>query len=542
MRFCLILLFTLIPSLLTLAAQTFQITEISPHKVGDLEEWFEFRVEGEVDLSQYRVSNAKNLPKSLEKALPGTTPGYYYFEKSPVSLANDGGEIQILDSEDNIITEAVYPKTKSGTTKDYKWAEIWNWSDDFRQFIPLLYRSNRDPVFAHTRGTINHKLPTPNERFVLLFSEASPDQDFLEFYVVDGPDEINLKYAQFKHNGSTVRQFESDHIVSPGDFILFEASVSGGSGTVEVILNGDTSLEKRADAVCWQNETLSKTEADRVEKFIQAGDWQGHCYSLAESIKNESVARLDSNQDTNTALDLWRHFNGSPGEINAPQNQPPQAKITIQGSGKTVGHPPFSLNVTGESSLDPDGIKDLKAFQWYLNDRLFSEAANPLNYKIESLGQYELRLVIEDHSGAKSEAVQIIVVQSKASAPTVKNKLSLKDFVAAVPITNLDNTNVATPLVNNWFAPVLENAVFINRLRYPLAEDSTQTPIVPNITPPLNLNRRIILPAEVRKRLRRNLGLIWDWRERQWAGGVGLISDVAIDQNSERFLAAFGAP
>ena len=72
----LFLLILFIPGLVF--GQTFQITEVSPHKVGIQEEWFEFKVEEEVDLSQYQISNGRNLPKALDTALGGET-GYYYF-------------------------------------------------------------------------------------------------------------------------------------------------------------------------------------------------------------------------------------------------------------------------------------------------------------------------------------------------------------------------------------------------------------------------------------------------------------------------------
>jgi len=533
--------------------QTFQITEISPHKVGILEEWFEFKVAGEVDLSQYQISNGKSLPKPIDSALAGET-GYYYFEKSPVSLANDGGVIQILDLAGEVISEMNYPKTKSGSTKNYDWAEIWNANEEASG--PLIYRSDGDPNYIHTRGEINRKLPTDPATYQLLLSEAAPkrDQDFLEFVVPSGPEEINLKYTEFKHNGTSLFLLESDLIVSPGNLITLylgheftglvsnqeiftdrRSGLSGGSGTVEVIGYSATSLEQTEDFVCWQDKALSKTEQARVDKNILAGHWQGPCYEISDFIENQSLARLDS--DTNTSQDFADHFNGSPGQENLTQNQPPQAIITIQGNGKRVGEPPFYLNVTGENSEDPDGDKDIVSYRWWLNDKLFSEKENPAGQRVELLGEHVLKLQVTDASGAVNEVTENIFVLTGNSAPTSGSSAQfqavLEEKLLSVSVQKEE------PEIDNFFDPVLKNLDFMETLKN--TESVKQNTLVLGTTEEY-FPRRIKLPLIVRQRLKRNLGLIWDWREAKWAAAVGSISDGAIDRNSERFVVGFGVP
>lgn len=538
-----------------------------------MEEWFEFRVEGEVDLTQYKVSNGKNKSKPLDSSFASETSGYYFFEKSPVSLANDGGVIQILNLNEEIIHEAVYPKTKKGSTKNFDWAEIWHWSDVGQKFVPQRYHTDGDPNFSHTRGAPNTDVPTPSDQFRILVSEVSPDwqregYDFIELAVVSGPDRINLRSLEIKHNGTQLWRFDRSEWVSPGDLLVWyvgtdtttkmsdeifhtaaKEGLSAGSGTIELNALEGTSSETNLDAVCWRDEVLSQTEAKRVQKFRDAGHWQGDCVEISQLIDNESLARDEDFLDTHTAPDWQRHFNGSAGQKNTVQNSPPQAVIRIQGSGKTIGTPPFSLNVTGEDSSDPDGLKDIESYTWKLDGDIFSEKANPANIKLETAKIYQLELTVKDHSGASSTARQTIVVANRVSAPSASNstefKAHLKASLASNPADSPSNLS-APERKEDFFAPVLTNKEFVTALFAARKSQSKVLSSVEVITSPKEISdpwpRRIKLPKIVRQRLHKNIGLIWDWRLAPWAAGVGSTSDGAIDQNSERFAIGFGVP
>lgn len=453
-------LFLLLP--LIAQALEVQITEIAPHKVNEEEEWFEFVVSGvdEVDMTGWKIQNAKGTTKAFEDFLDrielgtGITyeqdvwniageKGFVSWTKSPLSLPNDGGSIILLDENDVVLDSIAYPKTKSGTIGGVKYAEIWNRDED-GELVPLIFRDDPESAFTHTKGAQNHLLPTLPDDLQILISEVNPQRvdepDFVELYVLSSSsDPVNLKYFTLKHNGTKLWEVEHDLLVSPGDYIVVHANdiqedfvrssgkiekyttalsgLSAGSGTIELILFAGTSLEATVDFLCYQDEVLSQTESARVAKNIQAGYWIDECVEISEQIKNESVARNTDFGDSNTKSDWIRHFHGSPGEENILQNEAPVPVIRVQGSGKTAGTLPFSLNLTGEDSTDPDGDHDLKSFLWTINDEVFAEQENPLNYKIPIPGEYEVVLTVTDYSGATaSQSLQVQTWDAGASS------------------------------------------------------------------------------------------------------------------------------
>ncbi len=451
-----------LPSLVL--AQEVQITEIQPFKVGSEEEWFEFTVNSKtpIDIAQWKISNGKTtktiktvkealiMPAGLtllttdpftEESLAFTAPEPLYFSwtKSPVSLANDGATITISDADDQVLSQVTYPKGKSGTRSAYKYSEVFNWESVLQKVYPLIFRNDGNSFFQHTKGRKNNELPSDPATIELLVSEISPDRDsekggdFIEIYVKSGPSKINLKYLEIKHNGTPLYYFDSDFWVSPDQFItlyvgkdttgivkntapyvLYSSAKSGlssGSGTVELILFSDTSYETTEDFVCYQDEKLSATEAKRVAK--NSLNWSSECIEIHDLIANESMARVTTFADTNTKNDFFRHFNGSPGLPNILQNQKPTAVITVQNTGNVQGVAPFSVNLTGENSTDPDGPKDIKTYQWLLENNIFSTAPNPPSFKLNELGTYKVVLTITDFSGASDRVEQIFQVVDK---------------------------------------------------------------------------------------------------------------------------------
>ncbi len=389
------------------------ITEISPHKIGDQEEWFEIYTEQEdVIIQNWKISNGKSV-KKFETIQKGTQENYFYFQPSPLSLPNDGGTIQILDESDQIIDEIIYPKTKSGTKNKIPYAEFWN-RDQNNKLTPLL---------LHTQGRQNDALPTHHEDLQIFISEASPKHeknDFLELFIASShSDKINLKNMQIKHNGSLIQSWSHDFWVQEEDFIKIEnLKLSSGSGTIEVILNTGTSQETHEDFICWKNKTLSKTEQTRVDKFIKNNLWSGPCFEIQEINTNESIARTEPQRDQDQSDDFFRHFHGSLGQPNTDSNGPPQAIITIQRSGRTQGGIPFSFNPTGENSTDPDGPHDIKHFRWYQDHQLFSENKNPSSISFQTAGKFIIRLEVEDFSGEISTTEVVLKTTTPGSAPS----------------------------------------------------------------------------------------------------------------------------
>lgn len=480
-----------------------EISEIAPITIGEEKEWFEFFIEsdGAVDISDWKLQKNEGTKKrfldyreGLEfgdgilnlagrsvattgsgfvlsgKSFSGTgsevLPSdrfilfpenknekmWFFWKKPPFSLTDNGATIKILDESGTVLTKATYPKTKSFTKNGQKYAaEIWNLKLSKKEWFPLVFKTT-DPKYLHTKGKLNKESPTFPEEVQILFSEISPDQaapkkDFLEIYFRSGPEQINLKYAEIKHNGTPLYFFEEDFWVKPGEFLVLEIGatlsskktapykiyssklkgLSAGSGTYELILFSGTSWEQTEDFVCYQSGKLSQTETSRVEKNIK--HWQGACVEIEGLVQNESVARNINFSDTNRATDFFRHFNGSAGGVNTQKNQSPSAYITVQGTGRTTGIAPFTINLTAEESSDPDGAQDLKSFIWKLNGVVFSVDKNPKAFRIETLGDHLIELEVEDFSGAKNTVTITVSALEKGSTSVNFNKKTLKVFL-----------------------------------------------------------------------------------------------------------------
>lgn len=570
------------------------ITEISPHKVGNESEWFEFMIEyeGDLDLSNWSVGNDSenvklfsDLPKIrfghnvrfLEEnvfAIDGS--GYFYWETSPISLPNDGGIIQLYDSNKNLLASVNYPITKSGKKKDYNWGEILNYDLGENLWFPLLYWDNQSDWYKHTQGRKNEALIALPKSTEILINEVSPnhaESDFLELKVVS-PKKVNLKYASIKHNGTKLYTFETDTWVKAQDLILVtfgedlgvvsqepltvvtdkKSGLSGGSGTIEIVLAMGTSKEARADVLCYQKAQLSQTEQKRVDKFIHSGDWQGDCVSIDAIIKNESLARALNGTDTNQLSDWQRHFNGSFGHENELSNQFPKAVITMQGNRKVFSPVPFSVNLTGEDSFDPDGDFDLATFHWTQNGSLWSEKANPSALKITEPGEYMFELTVSDHSGATDTTALTVVATEKeslgASFSGNRTRTRLQVELEQSTLDAKKTSSVSSSVTKNYFAKVLQNPQYMEALhrlyvqaytKYPDYNDHVSVQTGKEIVVfEDDWKRRIQLPKPVRTKARKNLGVIYHWNEVPWdEQTTAAFSAAKVSQNAAYFSAVF---
>lgn len=399
---------------------TVRITEISPQKMGAEEEWFEFTLQADapIDISDWSVTNGTSTKTFLEKKsllisenvteneegrliFSSEQEEYLFWSKSPVSLTNSGATIQIWDNHETLLDEITYSDTKKGTTDGELYAEVWNRNpaDDAseeRKVFPLLYRQN-DQNLRHSRGEENFEPPTFPEDIEIFISEASPDNeetDFIEIYIQSSLNPpANLKYMEIKQKSSprTLMYFTNDFWVNAGEFIVVNFSgadanaltqnqdpyqvstvasgLSAGSETIEVVLYSGTSWEQSKDFMCWKSGNISQAVQSEVENKREAGAWSGECTNIEDMIPNESTARREPQQDTNSENDFFRHFNGSPGDVNTPKNRPPTARFIAQGGSKISN---TSRNFTGFdgtslTSTDPDGEHDLVSWRWSIN-------------------------------------------------------------------------------------------------------------------------------------------------------------------------------
>ncbi len=565
-----------------------KITEVQPFTLGEEDEWFEFKISkiDFLDLSDWSISNGKtqkkfkdienlfiwnkNITQINDEKNPENKlifdiqkDGYFSFTKSPMGLSDSGGEIKILNNEEVIVSQIIYPKLKKGTKNKKIYSEIWTLEEDENKFFPFIYFPEIQEKH-HTKLEKNKKSPTFSEDFEMVISEISPDnkdKDFIEVFIKSGKSKINLKDFCLNLNGKDIWCFENNFFVKPQDFLVFKigeeerviqnknpyifeiskiSGISKGSNSIALKIFSGTSSESVKDFVCFKNGKISSTEEKRVGKYKKLKIWDKECFSIKGLIENESVARFLEKNDTNTLQDFFRHFNGSAGKENISKNSSPTAIIKIQGSAKTIGTAPFSLNLTGEFSTDPDGSADIKNFIWKINNKIFSEAKNPKTYKIENIGNYKISLEIEDFSGKKDQKIIEIIVQAVKSINSggVSKSQSDKE-ISALLQDSFNYKKLSTKQVvksdNPLFAEILQNEVFIKKL----IEESSRIK-TPNYNLPFKKlpkpkrilrkiylkkseknkerlkGRKIILPIQVQKRMKKNLGIIFSWREISW--------------------------
>ncbi len=530
------------------------ITEVQPFKVSEEEEWFEFLVEDEqlVDIENWKISNGSTqkiigevrdslVYKESERFTgSGSTQDslifkpnqkhYFTWNKSPVLLKNTGGTVQILNNNDELLSEFVYPKGKYGTRATYKYAEVFNWDSLKNRIYSLIFRKDYGNNFKHTKGEENQKSPVFAEDTIILISEISMNRDqekggdFIEIYFKEGGSKINLKYMEIKYNGTSLYFFEDDFWVSSGQFLTLwvgknfsgivkntapyeifsdkKIGLSTGSGTIELILMSDTSYEETEDFICYMDETLSKTEQNRVDK--NAENWTGNCIDISKIIPNQSIARTSNWRDSNHESDFFDHFNGTPGKINLLKNQKPQAVITVQGSGKIKNTAPFSINLTGENSTDPDGKKDIKTFIWKLEGEIFSEKENPNSFKLEELGEYEVSLEITDFSGETDKVSQIFSVIPTGSATLASQSKGGKALIKEL-LEGKQKEEERTK-DNDFFSDFLENAPdsFWEEMMEPPKQKSSFDPRGDEIEKVVDLKKKKI--EKKKKWIAKNIG------------------------------------
>lgn len=113
------------------------------------------------------------------------------------------------------------------------------------------------------------------------------------------------------------------------------------------------------------------------------------------------------------------------------ENSPPEATITIQ-KGVNEATVPFSVNVDGSSSIDPEGSPLI--FFWQFPDKTYN-TKNPRSYRFTEAGQYKITLTVTDVGGlSDSKTLEINALpkikkqktSSKSSSATYHGNLSDK--------------------------------------------------------------------------------------------------------------------
>lgn len=198
---------------------------------------------------------------------------------------------------------------------------------------------------------------------------------------------------------------ESANIREEGEILHLYSTKSGLTGTTEQItIENDLHI---IDAVCWQNSSPPQSELEDLEKIRNSGIALDICIDSDQVKKNQSIAKI------NNQWQIAAH--PTPGEANHHKNAPPTAIIEIQ-KGETNKEVPFSLNLDGSASFDPDN--DALTFIWQYPDNNIFESKNPPSYRFEEAGTFEIILTVKDEFGASDNTSLIVNALAKASTST----------------------------------------------------------------------------------------------------------------------------
>jgi hypothetical protein len=374
-----------------------------------------------LDYIEYPPEKFILLPQKNSATIDWKYEGIIWFSPSPISLPDSGGEIEILNGQNEIVSRFAYPKTKKGSRLGQKYAEIWH-QDPSSEIFPLLHWESVD-ITTVQKNFIEQR-PTLPENLNIKISEISlnggTDQDdFIELYVSQTPVEgANIRDLQVTQNGTEILRIKKDHIVQDGDFIIIKfgnkplqidrneqihvftgtgkKSLADSNGTLTVKLWAGTSWEEIEDFWCWKKPNISASNA-MLGRIKKSGYTQNHCFGIAESnIEKMSWAQnfLNPSQSPISKGEaIKKHYLGSPGQTNYwpnPINSRPQAVIRLQSTTD------FSINLTGEDSYDANGDFDIKSVQWTLftkdkqseSEEIIAYKMNPNTFYIESIKKF----------------------------------------------------------------------------------------------------------------------------------------------------------
>jgi PKD repeat protein len=139
------------------------------------------------------------------------------------------------------------------------------------------------------------------------------------------------------------------------------------------------------------------------------------CLNSEDISSNQSIAK------TASGWEIFKH--PTPGEKNIHTNSAPIAKITIQ-KGKLENEIPFSINLDGSDSSDPD--EDTLTYKWTFPDKII-EKKNPASYKFEISGTHEISLTVTDTEGLS--ATETITVHAQNSAEDLESAELLEQII-----------------------------------------------------------------------------------------------------------------
>lgn len=324
------------------------ITEIAPQESGDKTDWIEFFVLEKGNLENVEVYEGKTLLKKfgnieLEKGdyfvlnlkssqkdnTEKNEDGFYDFYSTDSGLVATKNQIQIVDSENNLLDQVFY-ENKVGSYEDaifvenIKKGESISRKSDEKDIFKNTSSSKNDFEISNiqTKGFFNKQEEKPddkinnedtdeiNENFKILINEVSPDNqeaDWIEFFVASGED--SLKNISLYVGKSEIYKF-FDKKVKEGEYFLLNfnnedekepVEINGvwnffikNSGLVTtdsiIILKNKTKI---IDTFCYSNNdgTFAKANQEVMFDLIKSGDWKTN--NKNNDMKVEDISERD---------------------------------------------------------------------------------------------------------------------------------------------------------------------------------------------------------------------------------------------------------
>jgi len=243
-----------------------------------------------------------------------------------------------------------------------------------------------EPVLEDEPEIIEEEVPEP-EIPKILINEILPDPS---------SNEAENEFIELFNAG--------DSLVDLSGWVLDDSNLEDDAFYAFDDPEGDYMLAPGAYMVLFRPETgitLNNTE-DVVYLFDGLMD-EIDSFSFTESISGASWGRFSEN------LEMWQLFpSPSPGELNVFSNQIPVAQIEIQGGTKDM-----VVNVTGESSVDPDG--DALDFTWTFEEGVVISKENPPAYTYSTPGVKNIVLMVSDPFGGEHQVIFEFEAKEKES-------------------------------------------------------------------------------------------------------------------------------
>lgn len=404
-----------------------QINEISYNPPGTdaNHEWVEVVNTGSssVDLSSWKFYQAGNhtlssyqgslsIPANGYAVLTGSGavfmadhPGFSgVVVKTSFSLSNSGEELRMVDGSNATVDTVAYSTSfanGNGFTLERNASGAWVQSADVggtpgEQNGSVTATPEPSPSPTPTATPSPPPTPTPSPSVgpgdvlinEFLATPAMGQNEWIELYNFSGH-AIDLSLLTIEDATGAPQALSGT--LPAGSYVLLDPS------PVSLNNSGDTLILRRA------------SDGIPIDQVSYGSAGSGNVLSST----GRSIGAYPDSSATGSGRTLHAFSTPTKGVFNQVNNHAPTAVITVQSPFDVSGTAPFPLNVTGESSSDPDG--DTLSYLWEYGDGTVNTAENPLAKEYSTPGTFFLRLTVTDPWGASSLATQSITVTPRGS-------------------------------------------------------------------------------------------------------------------------------